>query len=269
MSDPSIILNPNNAKRVYTYPSDIYSFGERNFFQMNIIKYDKKAVGRFETTDLKETIRLPMPKNLSYGDSLEWEEFSSGLLGNLAAGVAGDFSLLGVAKAGGLAAVEVAANKIKDDGKTIASFAGVSINPRNTNVFKSPKMREMQYEFNFVARNKRESDEIKVIEDLLRYRSYPAATLNTEALFGAPELFLIRFLTNDKETDEIIENPYLPKPLPAILVGINVDYLQGEAAFFKNSNAPVDIKMTLFFKEAEYDTKVTLDERYKIVGRIV
>lgn len=149
----------------------------------------------------------------------------------------------------------------KADAKLIASQIGVTINPRITNVFKTPKPRDLQFEYSLVARNEKESVEINKIINMLRFHQHPAANDLSTSLFTVPEIFVIRHLS--MIDGKYVENPYLPKPLPAALVGFNVDENPvGEAAFFKDTFAPVERRITLMFKEMEIDTKETLYNRY-------
>lgn len=248
-----------NQPPVLTYPLELGSVGMPHITQFNVYKYIKNTLYQFELKEQKATIRLPTPQKLSNADMLEYEEFSASMLGNLVAGITkGE-----IIQAAGVLAAGVTNNILGADGKYVQAQVGVSINPRIAHVFKTPRPREMQFEYSFVARNERESVEINKIIRTLRYLSYPSANLTSTSLFDAPEIFVIRHLS--LIDGQYLENDYLPKPLPAALVGINVDENPiGEASFFKDSFAPVERRVTLMFKEMEIDTKQTLLQRYPL-----
>lgn len=243
------------------YPLDLGSNGENHVVQFNTIKYDKTGLYRFEVGVALETIRLPMPRVISNGDSLEYEEFSATLLTNLVEGAGAATSIIDVAKTLGVATGTLITPKIKEEASLASATFGVAINPRTMNVFKTPKARQYQFEYSMIAKNKRESDEIDKIVRLFRFRAYPDAATKDESMFISPELFTIRYMSLTDGTYDV--NKYLPRPLPCALVGVNVDYnTYGEASFFKGSFAPVETKLTLSFLEMEIDTKQTLAQRY-------
>jgi hypothetical protein len=143
-----------------------------------------------------------------------------------------------------------------------ASLTGNSINPRNTNIFKTPTAREHKYTYKLIARSQEESIIIRKIINRFRYHAYPDTKLDT-AIYAAPDLFEISFKYNDKDFDD--KNTFLFHPLPCALVAIAVAYNGSSTPiFFQQTGAPVEVTLSLVFKEMELDTKAKLTQRYDI-----
>lgn len=258
MPDPRFILAAVPSADMYTFPSDLGVDGNTHVAQFNVVKYRKPGVSQFDTTELLKTIRLPLPQKLSNPDLLEYEEFAAPLIAQLV----NDEATLKQRFGGAVA--QAVKDSLGDEAKLVSAMAGQSINPRNTNVFKTPKNRELQFEYSLVARTPEESRTINQIINLFRFHAYPDITYG-EILFEAPEVFVIRYLTLIGGAYR--ENPYLSKPLPAALIGINLDENSyGDVAMFKDTFAPVERKITLIFKELEIDNKKSLLDRYEVLG---
>lgn len=260
MPDPRFILAAVPSTDIYTFPADLGVNGNTHVAQFNVVKYRKPGVSQFDITELLKTIRLPLPQKLSNPDLLEYEEFAAPIIANL---LNDKVSFEDAIKGMGLQGIQ---KGLGDEAKLVSMLAGQSINPRNSNVFKTPKNRELQFEYSLVARTPDESERINQIINLFRFHAYPDVTYG-EILFEAPEVFVIRYLTLIGGAYR--ENPYLSKPLPAALVGINLDENSyGDVAMFKDTFAPVERKLTLIFKELEIDNKKSLADRYEVLGGV-
>jgi hypothetical protein len=266
MPDPTLLAAIPSAN-IIAFPPDLGANGNTHVAQFNVMAYRKEGVSRFDIKELLRTIRLPLPVKLSNPDMLQYDEYSGGLLANLIAMNTGENGIKPLDSTG-IAFAQHIQNKLSageaDEAKLVMELAGTAINPRTSNVFKTPKARELQFEYSMVARTPEESDIINLIINLFRFHAYPNVSLD-ETLFTAPEIFVIRYLT--VLGGGYAENPYLPKPLPCALVGMNVDEnTYGDIAMFKGTFAPVERKLTLMFKELEIDNKITLLDRYDVLG---
>lgn len=247
------------------YPSDLAQNGETKAISFYAIKYKKDTIGRQEkSSEVLSRIYLPVPTELNAGDAQNYEEFSAPLLQNLVQGIEAIYKG-NVGNAGASivsAAVNVVDKVFGQDAKYAQSQAGQTVNPKNTNLFKSPKAREYQFAYKLIARNPEESIIINEIIKRFRYHSYP--NVNTgEGIFQVPEIFLIEVKQYNYLTSGWEENEYMFKPLPCALVAMSVQY-NGDSpvAFYKGSGAPVEVTLTLNFIEMELDNKKQLAERY-------
>lgn len=233
---------------------------------IELFKYDKINLLSIEKKNKQGTVILPIASNLNYSDMQDWEEFDAGSLGAGVNAFKNGEDYWGAVKRFGTG---LAKNVIETIGqgsaeasfKTIETMSGVSINPMRANVYRAPKFREFQLEYTFVARTPEESTRIKKIENVLRYYSSPRHTGTSGGFLQAPSMFQISHWSSDG-TDTYNQNEFLPKYLPAALVAISVDYnSNGDNYLHKGTFAPIDVKMTLAFKEIEYDTKWRQEQR--------
>lgn len=267
-SNPSQVIEEKErlgAEIPLSYPLELGSVEEKHFVTFDIFKYNKPKIDAFDNKELLNSILLPMPPKLVYADAHNYEEFSAAIVGNVYNAIAGEGDLKDRAAGIFTAGLKTLSNAGLSESANLAQAqAGKSINPRNTNVYTSPKMREFSFDYSLVARNFDESIAIRKIIDAFRFHSYPDGLLD-QAVFDAPEIFSISYKTAVEEDGFILfkDNEYLPKPLPAALIAINTDYYSyGDPSFFRRSNAPVEIKLSLVFREMEIDYKQKLLDRY-------
>jgi hypothetical protein len=272
MSDNPIIriedkesLQKSIADR-YTYPLDIGSQGESKFTIFNIYQYNKKAVNQVELKTALGSIILPIPPELNNTDSLNYEEFSAPVLGSLQEVASTDTIKSQIMAMGGAIATVGAAFVGKLPGgdnflNQTSALAGASINPKNTNIFRSPSAREHRYTFKMIAKSEAESIAIRKIINKFRYHSYPEASVGQEIIYLSPDLFSISFKVGKAEYND--KDTFLFHPLPSALVAMSVSYNGSSSpVFFQGTNAPVEVTLQLVFKEMELDNKTKLRSRY-------
>lgn len=119
------------------------------------------------------------------------------------------------------------------------------LNPHMTQAFKSMNFRNFQFEFQMMAKNKQESDDINNIIYTFKSMMHPdvkAGTSDTERFLTYPAQFIISLYSpNDR---------YLFKVKNCALIDMEVDYAgSGIPSFFDETGAPVDIRMNLRFSE--------------------
>lgn len=249
------------------YPMKVSTKDLPHITMIELYKYDKADFDSIEKREKQGSIILPIASNINYSDMQEWEEFDGGAI---AAGVNAVYNgddYLGAVKRFGTGLVK---NVVESIGKgsadssfnTIQSMSGISINPMRANVYRAPKFREFQLEYTLVAKTPEESLRIKKIENVLRYYSTPARTSTSGGFLQAPSVFQISHWSSDGSGTRYSPNNYLPKYLPAALVAIGVDYnSNGDNYLHAGTFAPIDVKITLAFKELEYDTKFRQENR--------
>lgn len=255
------------ATDMLAYPIDIGSQGESKFTIFNIFEYSKGGVNQVESKKHLGSIILPIPPELNNTDSLNYEEFSAPILNTPNAIVTAKDISSKLTAIGGATAVIGGALIGKFPGgdnliNQASALSGASINPQNTNIFKSPSAREHRYSFKMVAKSEKESIAIRQIINKFRYHAYPTVGAS-ELLYFAPDLFTISFKVGKDSSDS--RDSFLFHPLPSALVALSVSYNGASSpVFFQNSSAPVEVTMQLIFKEMELDNKSKLAERYNI-----
>jgi hypothetical protein len=132
-------------------------------------------------------------------------------------------------------------------GDLVARGMGQALNPQLQVLFRGVGFRSFQFDFVFTPHNKQETEEVKKIIEAFKFASapeiVPSAYFSEGSLFfKVPYPFEIKFFYKGKE------NPYVHRLERCVLENINVDYGPNGWSTF-NDGSPVQIKMTLQFKE--------------------
>ena len=151
---------------------------------------------------------------------------------------------------------------------SILKGQGVSINPQVQLLFKGVGLRSFQFEFMFSPKNQAESHSILNI--VKTFQLYSAPTLNGDnnpntigtLFFGLPATFQMQLMYNNKE------NRYMQRIRESVLESVSVDYAPNGFATF-NDGSPVQIRLTLQFKETSVLTRETIIQSYAPAAGIV
>ena len=144
---------------------------------------------------------------------------------------------------------------------TLLKSQGVSINPQVQLLFKGVGLRSFQFEFMFSPKNSTESQSILDIVKI--FQLYSAPTLNGDnnantigtLFFGLPATFQMQLMHNNRE------NYNMQRIRESVLENVSVDYAPNGFATFKDGS-PVQIRLTLQFKETSVLTRETILETY-------
>ncbi len=231
------------------------------------------------STMLGGTIRLPMPSNLSTDYNPEYSTpalgpalgmalkpiergmYGMGSMGNDAANGTNLNGLLGgLLAGGGGAAVGLAlqgAQKLAGEetfGAIAKVAAGVAVNQHKIVLFTGVNFRDHSFSWKLSPKNREESDAIKKIVDMFTYYSHPEFIAGG-LFFKYPEFFKIKF-----------RHPrYLFELQPSVCTDIRVNYHgQGYAGYIRDADgggipAPIEVELSLTFKEVEIVTKKELN----------
>ena len=131
-------------------------------------------------------------------------------------------------------------------GDLVARGMGEAINPQLQVLFRGVGFRTFQFDFVFTPYSKQESEEVKNIIEAFKFAAAPEINplgyFSQGVFMKVPFPFSIQFFYKGKE------NPYVHQIGDCVLENINVDYGPNGWSTF-NDGAPVQIKMTLQFKE--------------------
>lgn len=130
---------------------------------------------------------------------------------------------------------------------------GEVVNPHTQMLFRSPALRQFNFNFKMIPRSKAEAKEIIKIVQFFRLAAYPALGASLEASNGAqlnmatykfPDVFEIKYLSSGRENRNLI------KFGRAYLTAINVNYNQTSPTFF-DDGMPSEIDLSLTFQETK------------------
>lgn len=265
------LLNPSHK-----FPSDLWFPGQEPFIYFNIrqsLDGTLKPMGN---------ISMYMPSTMKVNYGAGWSEYEN--VGAKMKALSG-MDLLGAAKSlgegnmsdlydktiGGLAnanlmqLVKYGASNVADAKLNPAYSQLVRdamfkerkiVNPFVSQMYEGPVFRQFQLDFGLYARNASESYSISDIIKAFKMAMHPNAVQGTESVFfDFPYVFDIFFIT--PATDKMFNIKR------AVLTDMMVDYAgAGTASFFNSTWAPVDIQMSLTFKEMELLTQNEIDDNY-------
>lgn len=137
---------------------------------------------------------------------------------------------------------------------TIAGLeTGLAINPHQETLLNGVKFREFKISYNLIAKRDGESKTIKNIIRALKVSMHPELAASS-LLFKYPSEFELIFYTTSAK-----ENPYLFKTKRCILKNLDVSYGKNFVTF-KDTNAPVEIELSMTFQETEILTRETIEK---------
>jgi hypothetical protein len=163
--------------------------------------------------------------------------------------------------AGGMIAARGAANAMdatfgSNFGQQLEKYSGTTVNPHMALLFKGVNFREFQFNFELMARTPKESENIRKIIKCFKAAMHPGN--NSE--LGA------RYWTYPYNFDIYLCSPstkYMFNIATSVLTQMNVDYNgSGFPSFFTKTGAPVQINMSLNFKELEVLTRERVLQDY-------
>lgn len=136
---------------------------------------------------------------------------------------------------------------------------GQAMNPQLQVLFRAVGFRSFQFDFVFTPYSKEETEEVKKIIKAFKFaaapRINPTAYFSQGLFMEVPYPFRIEFFYKGKK------NEYVHEIGQCVLENINVDYgPNGWSAF--NDGSPVQIKLTLQFKETVIVDKNKINEGY-------
>ena len=135
---------------------------------------------------------------------------------------------------------------------------GVAVRPFESQFFKGVDYRTFSFKHKLIAFNEEETKTINKIIKLFRYHSSPG--LAAEGIrYEYPSSWRIRFFQADPRNGMAVrESEWLPSLKRCVLESVEVNnFASGTPSYHKNL-APVDIEISLSFKEMEFVTKKSI-----------
>ena len=265
----------NSSGKSAFYPQDLFTPG--NDAYILFLRRDPTNKNA-PSTDDKTAIRLAlyMPAQIAVNYGAQWEDIqltlqqwtdlgsdlktiyeelnTGGAKGrNIAGGLALDLGARGISKAIDFTAV--GANTLQQ----YEQYVKKTRNPHMALLFKGVDFRQFQFNFQLMARNKDESNSIRAIIEGFKAGMHPNVEQAEGRFWIYPDSFDI-YLCSGPQQDA---SQYLFQISNSVLTNMSVDYAgSGIPSFFHQNGAPVDIRMTLQFKEQEVLTRERIIQGY-------
>jgi hypothetical protein len=239
-----------------------------------------KSLSSRQFTDLKGSVILPMPSNISEANETGWgsNELSTLSAAALSVGVgaANDITELDLAKftsrlggalqgARGAAASEtiIKLATLKAGAAIVSKFGlnvdpaaylsratGTVVNPNLELLFQGPKLRSFQFQIKMTPRSQKEANNIRRIIKFFKKGMAAQRSNASETSFflGAPNVFQIKFMSNGRQLRSITQIK------TCALTNFTVDYTaDGLYASYEDSSAngsqPIATNITMSFSE--------------------
>ena len=275
---------PRDAGIIARYPLNTESSGDPFvLFTKHMARYNRASGQARVDMVTQDHVSLYMPMGFAINDQAVFETAATGVLGGVAdavlsgvdpvsTGTTADLAAIATnaadtigGAAGGLAGsiAGLAGGRVSGlvsgivgsvGGGNIATAAAreiqkqtqVSVNPREFMLYKSPGMRNFSFRFRFIPDSLEES---KAAEDIVRwFRRGMYPTVAGRYSFNFPDAFQI----------EIKNMQGLPKIPEVFLESCNVTFNPNSMSYFKQGNRPVEINMSLEFKELQPITRESI-----------
>jgi hypothetical protein len=260
-----------------TFPTDLIApESNRNYYMsFRFSKYRRRSI--FERTAFTPTgasLILPIPNNLTDTQAVSWGDSDSSNNALVGAGI--ESALKGLNNnAGGIegaigvastmlapAAAGLALNQADKAASTtgipidqVLQMAGVAQNPFLTLLFKSPAFKTHTFSWKLSPNNVPESEKLRDIISMFRRHMLPAIAPSTGGtLLTYPDIVEINLFPNEN---------FLYKFKPCVVESMSVNFAPNAGpSFFKNSNAPTEIQLSVNLKEIEYWLQDDVDDFY-------
>ena len=165
----------------------------------------------------------------------------------LAAGIVGGATLAG-ASVGGLLGAGAGALGLASVGKGLGKRAGLAANPHMAVLFKGITFKEHSFNYKFIPRDQKESEDIQELCREFRFHMLPAYELGGFA-YTYPDEFQIIFSEH--------LSPYLFSIGNCVLKSFNVTFNGSGVPSFSKSGAPMEIDISMGFQETNIETRST------------
>lgn len=271
-----------------------YPLGDQEKFQ-NMIKFTalsrqqkNNRVDKFVTSpefaaSTLGAVSLYMPAGLQVNDNLSYDNVDTGLGGMLAnsyqnAASSSEF-LKQVAKDSPQLGDRFISQKLAEASQNKGIVGGAAgqvlinrgevVNPHTQMLFRSPALRQFNFNFKLIPRSKAEAKEIIKIVQFFRLAAYPslgpgsaevdAKSANAKQLnmatYTFPDVFEIKYMSGSRENRNLI------KFGRAYLTAINVNYNQSSPTFYEDG-MPSEIDLSLTFQETKAISREDIKNGY-------
>lgn len=240
------------------YPQDLFQPGNTAYIYFQIKDSEGAQIDMFGTDQVNKSagsdvaplkrIALYMPPSVKVNYDTKWEDANLSIRQNI--GLGAEFF-----KGNFTDALKQVGSRVAD---TVLSGAPVQtdlefaskkiLDPQAALLFKGVNFREFQFDFQMLARNVEETEVIRKIIKTFKYAMHPGTSGEGGAMWNYPYFFEIYLCSPSRK--------YMFNIMNCALRTMEVDYGgSGIPSFFRDNGAPVDIRMTLTFRELFVLTK--------------
>lgn len=247
------------------YPSDVAANGmPYMLFTTHKARYNSFG-NSIKVVPTDDAVALYLPIGLSFEDQIVWHNESNPLVTALfqnanmdnwtwedVKGVANSYKQQIAAIGGGFIGYQSGviagivgavggASVIDNVMDEVAKKRQKTLNPKEYALFKSPSLRDFDFDFNFIPKSPDEARAVPEIIKFFRMAAYPTIETRVGIEYTFPKAFNI----NIGGQSGMMRLPEV------VCTGIGVKYNPSSQSFFRVNNQPVEVNLSLTFKEIQ------------------
>ncbi|WP_292486294.1 hypothetical protein [Methanohalobium sp.] len=271
ISSPLKDLYRTNAPATYVYPQDLGNNGDP-YLVFRRVRYNREKRLDLSTRELLTSFYLPIPANLGVQYGANYSNIDLGVAGQKISQFASDpdTGMWEAVGQGWQTTKELiprfAKNALQTFGETAGVRAregielgtGVALNSHLAALFEDVGFRSHEFNYKLIARNYKESLDIRNMIQLFKYAMHPSfleTKVSKTNVFEYPDEWYIHFRKGYREN--------LYDFAPCVLTNFSVQYNGSNVpVFYEDTKAPVDIDITLQFQEVEILTKEKIENEF-------
>jgi hypothetical protein len=248
----------------HEFPNDLT--GITPFYMSFLFQtYEKRAIKDSAFLRSRGTIRLPIPDSLKDTTSVNYGDKSLGLIagagleqvaGRETGATIGGSTILsaignaitGAAQGAAVAAPIKLANALAADSAidAVKAYTGMTTNPYQTILFEKPNFKSHSFTWKLVPTDYNESIIIRDIIRTFQYHMLPGVSEGVGLFFSFPSMVTVSLFPSSE---------FLYRFKPCVIENVAVNYSPGATpSFYRGTNAPTAVTITVNLKEIEYFT---------------
>lgn len=229
--------------------------------QRNSSRVEIDIIGNSNAPVLTDTIALYMPPDIQARYTAKWQDDALGGLASAGAEISGAASQIASNTSQGAGVVSAGANLFDSvffKNRRERQSRQI-VNPHKALLYQSHDFRTISIDWQLFAKNQQESAEIKKIIQKLKEASHSGlggagGTLGTT--FTYPDEMMLRFYTNGQS------DYFMFSFGPCVITNLTIKYGPGQAAFFHDTGAPVQVDLSIEFQEVFMLTREHIKQNY-------
>jgi hypothetical protein len=242
------------------FPEDLIQSNRRFYMGFNFMKYQKRSIENSPFLRLEGSVRLPLPEGLRDNLSLGYTPADLGpavgaALDAAAATQNGGRALFSQENVSAVAqgiGVGVAQNLINQNtglqtaAQGLQAFLGMAVNPYQTILFEKPEFKTHNFSWKIMPKSEKESDEARKIYKTFQYHASPGISSGPGLFFSYPSMVIVNLYPS---------SDFLYRFKPCVIRSVSVNYAgAGAPSFFKRTDAPTAMTLSIQLQEIEYWT---------------
>jgi hypothetical protein len=248
----------NQFQTELLFPEDLVQSNRSFYMSFSFMKYEKRSIQNSPFLRSQGTVRLPLPEGLRDNLSVGYNTASLGpavgaALDSAAAVREGSIGLgqgaLGVAEGLGIGVIQNQINQstgAQSASQGLQAYLGMAVNPYQTVLFEKPEFKTHNFSWKILPKTPKESDIVRNIYRTFQYHASPGISSGPGVFFSYPSMAIVSLFPSSE---------FLYRFKPCVIKSVSVNYAgAGAPSFFKRTDAPTAMTLSIQLQEIEYWT---------------